>query len=439
MRPIVVLVGRPNVGKSTFFNRLTRSKRAIVDDAPGVTRDRLYADVRWDDTVFTLVDTGGFAGGRQDAMDEQVQGQVRRAMADADAIILMLDGRAGVTPFDSEMLALLRGEQKPVFFAVNKVDGPEHEDRLYEFYALGADRLFPVSAQHGYGVGELLDALAAVLPTDAAPDEEREAVRVAVVGRPNVGKSSLINRLLGEDRLLVSETAGTTRDAVDTMLTRGRKTYCLIDTAGIRRRARVSRKLEKFSVVRALKSLDRCDVALILLDASEGLAEQDIRIAGYAEQRGCGCVLLFNKWDLLEKAPGAERRIIGDLRGSARHLSYAPAMTISALTGLRVQKIFRLIDEVYSQYDTRIGTGQLNRILEQALAYNEPSLYRGRRLRFYYATQVSTRPPTFVFFVSYPEAVHFSYRRYLVNRIREAAGLDRTPVRVYFRKRTGRK
>ena len=435
IKPIVVLVGRPNVGKSTFFNRVTRSRRAIVDDMPGVTRDRLYADARWDDTVFTLVDTGGFAGGQEDEFSRQVHRQLRRAMDDADAIVLMLDGRAGVTPFDAEMLSLLRAETKPVFFAVNKVDGPELEDRLYEFYDLGIDRLFPVSAEHGYGINDFLDSLAQSLPAAAVEEADSETVRVAVVGRPNVGKSSLVNRLLGEDRLLVSETAGTTRDAVDIELTRGGKRYCLVDTAGIRRKSRVSRKLEKFSVIRALKSLDRCDVALILLDASEGMTDQDLRIAGYAVERGCGCVLLFNKWDLVDKKSGQEKRTIDELRRKTRHLTFVPVVTISALTGLRVPKIFRAVDEVFSQYDTRVSTGQLNRILEQATARNEPSLHRGRRIRFYYATQVSTRPPGFVFFVNYPEAVHFSYRRYLVNQIREAAGLDSTPVRVHFRKR----
>ena len=439
MKPIVVLVGRPNVGKSTFFNRVTRSRRALVDDMPGVTRDRLYADVRWGESLFTLVDTGGFAGGREDDISRRVRDQLRRAMADADAIVLMFDGRSGVTPFDAEMLEMLRGETQPVLFAVNKVDGPEQEDRLLEFYELGLEQLFPVSAQHGFGVNDFLDALTALLPPAEAGDESGRMVRVAVVGRPNVGKSSLVNRLLGEERMLVSETAGTTRDAVDIVVERRGKPYCLVDTAGIRRKARVSKKLEKFSVIRALKSLDRCDVALILMDASEGITDQDIRIAGYAEERGCGCVLLFNKWDLVEKAPGADRRIVGELRGRARHLSFAPAMTISALTGLRVSKIFQRIDEVFSQYDTRISTGRLNRILEKALERNEPSLHRGRRIRFYYATQAAVRPPAFVFFVNYPEAVHFSYRRYLVNQIREQAGLDRTPVRVYFRKRTGRK
>jgi GTP-binding protein len=438
MKPIVVLVGRPNVGKSTFFNRVTRSRRALVDDLPGVTRDRLYADAKWDDSVFTLVDTGGFAGGVEDEFSRQVHLQLRRAMADADAIVLMLDGRAGVTPFDAEMLDILRAETKPVFFVVNKIDGEEQEGLLYEFHDLGIEHLHPVSAEHGYGIGAFLDVLVEALPRLEA-EEAMETIRIAVVGRPNVGKSSLINRLLGEERLLVSGIPGTTRDAVDTFLTRGGKNYCLVDTAGIRKKSKVSRKLEKFSVVRALKSMDRCDVALIMLDAAEGVTEQDIRIAGYAVERGCGCVLLVNKWDLVgADRSGEERRVIDDLRMSARYLGFAPAMTISARTGLRVSKIFRLVDEVFAQYDTRVPTGQLNRILEQALARNEPSLHRGRRIRFYYATQVSTRPPTFVFFVNYPEAVHFSYRRFLVNQIREAAGLDKTPVRVYLRKRTGK-
>jgi len=438
MKPIVAIVGRPNVGKSSFFNRLTRSKDAIVDDFPGVTRDRNYGNVKWDGTEFTLVDTGGFVGEGEDEFADQIRFQIIQAVEDADVIVLMLDGKGGMSPFDADLVALLRSVRKPVFYAVNKVDGLEQEeDRLYDFYALGLDNLCPVSAEHGYGVNDFLDQVVASLPKSALISEE-ERISIAVVGRPNVGKSSLINQILGQDRLVVSDVPGTTRDAVDSICEINGKSYRLVDTAGIRRKGKVSRKLEKFSVIKALKSLERCDVAFVIIDAHEGITDQDMSIAGYAHGRGCGCVMLLNKWDIVEKDSKTAKRYYEDLRIRAKFLSFAPVMTISALTGLRVPKIFRMADAVYEQYVTRIGTGQLNKILETATHRNEPSLHKGKRLKFYYATQVSAKPPTFVCFVNYPEAVHFSYKRYLINQIREAAGLDKTPIRVIFRLRTGK-
>lgn len=439
MKPIVAIVGRPNVGKSTFFNRLTKSRAALVDDMPGVTRDRHYGDVNWEQQTFTLVDTGGFVSFKEDEFAEAIRFQIKQAIADADAIILLLDGRQALSPFDRELVDILRLTDKPVFYGVNKVDGPELEENLYDFYALGIETPYPVSGAHGYGIHTLLEDLVAVLPrADVEPPESE--VRLAVVGRPNVGKSSLINRILGEDRLVVSNVPGTTRDAVDTVVKREGKTYRFVDTAGIRRKSKVSQKLEKFSVIKALKSLESCDVALILIDAADGLTDQDITIAGYAHERGCGCVFLFNKWDALaEKDDKTARRFKEDLRYAAKFLAFAPAMTISALTGLRVPRIFDLVDTVYSQYTTRIGTGQLNRIFEAALYQNEPSMYQGKRLKFYYATQVSVRPPTFVAFVNVPQGIHFSYQRYLINQIREAAGLDKTPIKLYFRERSRRK
>ncbi|MFZ7128561.1 MAG: ribosome biogenesis GTPase Der [Desulfobacterales bacterium] len=437
MKPIVALIGRPNVGKSTFFNRVTRSGDALVDDLPGVTRDRHYADASWNDIAFTLVDTGGFAGQVDDPFAAAIQEQVIHAVEDADAVLVLFDGKSGVSPYDRDMIRLLRDTRKPVFYAVNKIDGPEQESALFDFYSLGIDPLYPISAAHRYGFSDLLDDLVACLPqtTPAAPEDE---IRLAVVGRPNVGKSSLINRLLGQDRHLVSDVPGTTRDAVDSILERGGRTYRLIDTAGIRRKGRVHRKIEKFSIIKALKSLDRCQVALIVLDASEGITDQDISVAGYAEERGCGCIFLLNKWDLVEGGDRAARQFHETLRSAAKFLSYAPALTLSAKTGLRVRKIFGMVDAVYDQYRFRITTGHLNRIIEQAVQNNEPSLHKGRRLKFYYGTQTGTGPPTFVLFVNYPDAVHFSYRRYLTNQIREAAGLDKTPVRIIFRQRTGK-
>ena len=437
MKPIVAIVGRPNVGKSTFFNRVTKTRNALVDDFPGVTRDRHYGDAVWNGVDFTLVDTGGFPGDDEDDFAHKIRSQIFQAIEDADVIILLLDGKNGISPFDEDVVRILRPLLQPVFFAVNKIDGVEQEVKLYDFYTLGIEKLYPISAEHRYGISDLLDDLTEILPKTIA-EEAGDIVRLAVVGKPNVGKSSLINRILGQKRLLVSDTPGTTRDAIDTVCDINGKPYLIIDTAGIRRKARVSKKLEKFSIIKALRSLDRCDVALIVIDAHQGITEQDINIAGYAFDRGCGCILLLNKWDLVEKDSKTAKGYYDRLRMEAKFISFAPIITISALTGQRVFRIFDVIEEVFRQYTLRVGTGQLNRIFEQAIVQNEPSLYRGRRLKFYYATQVSTRPPTFVCFVNYPEAVHFSYRRYLMNQIRVKAGLDKTPIRIILRKRTGK-
>jgi GTP-binding protein len=440
MKPIVAIVGRPNVGKSTLFNRITRTKDALVDNFPGVTRDRHYGDANWNNVEFTLVDTGGFTEG-EDFADE-IRFQVHEAIADADVILLMLDGKAGMSPFDSEILNFLRSIDKPIFYAVNKIDGAEQEIYLSEFYQLGLETLYPLSAEHRYGLTDLFDEMARVLSGSAIEPQEdptAEMIRLAVVGRPNVGKSSLINRILGQDRLLVSDIPGTTRDAIDSVCKLDGKSYLIVDTAGIRRKGKVTKKLEKFSIIKALRSLDRCDVALIVMDAEEGITDQDISIAGYAYDRGCGCIMLLNKWDLVEKDSKTVKTYYERLRSQAKFLSFAPAMTLSALTGQRVTKTFKLVDEVYGQYSKRISTGQLNRIMEKAIEKNAPSLHRGKRIKFYYAAQISTRPPTIVCFVNYPQAVHCSYKRYLLNQLREGSGLDKTPIRMIFRQREGRK
>jgi GTPase len=437
MNPIVAVIGRPNVGKSTFFNRITKSRDALVDDVPGVTRDRIYRDAVWDDVPFTVVDTGGFLESDSDPFAGHIRVQIEQAVSEADAVILLLDGKSGLSPFDRDLVELVRDRPRPVLVAVNKIDGEEQEIQLGEFYALGLEHIFPISAAHGYGVPDFLDALLETLPP-SEPEPKGDAIRVAVVGRPNAGKSSLVNRLLGAERLVVSEIPGTTRDAVDTMLTDGGRSYRLVDTAGIRRKGKVRAKIEKFSIIKALKSLDRCDVALVVLDAGEGIADQDMTVAGYANDRGCGCILLYNKWDLVEKEPDTVRRRAADLRDATRFLPFAPTLNVSALTGLRVRKILRTVDEVHDQYISRIGTGQVNRIVEEAVTRNEPPMHKGKRLKFYYATQVASRPPTFVCFVNYPEAVHFSYQRYLTNQIREGTGLDKTPIRLLLRQRTGR-
>lgn len=440
MKPIVTIVGRPNVGKSTFFNRVTRTKDAIVDDFPGVTRDCIYRDAIWNDVEFTLVDTGGFVRSDEDDINSNVRVQVKQSIDDADAIIMMLDGKSGVSPFDSDVVELLRSVAKPVFYVVNKIDGDEKEINLYDFYTLGVEKLYSLSSEHGYGVGSFLDDLVDIFPKSVPEkfqDIMQDIIKVAVIGRPNAGKSSLINRILGKNRHIVSDIPGTTRDAVDSLCEIKGKQYLIIDTAGIRRKSRVSEKIEKFSIIKALKSLDRCDVALVIIDASEDITDQDISIAGYAYERECGCIFLLNKWDTVEKGDKTKKKFIEKLRYESKFLHFAPALTISATTGLGVLKIFNLVDEVYNQYKFRIGTGELNRILESAVAKTEPSLYRGRRLKFYYATQVSVKPPTFICFVNYPDSVHFSYKRYLVNQIRSGSGLDKTPVKLVFKKREG--
>ncbi len=437
MKPILAIVGRPNVGKSTLFNRMTRSRKALVDDFPGVTRDRIYGDAQWNDVSFTVVDTGGFSEFESEQFVPLVRYQVIQAIEQADAIIMLLDGREGITPVDTDLVQRLRQSSKPVFYGVNKIDGPSHESLLADFSILGVEHLYPISAEHRYGIADFMDALTAVLPKTAS-EPASNRIRLAVIGRPNVGKSSLINRLLGDERLVVSELPGTTRDAVDTVCNVRGKEYLLIDTAGIRRKARVREKLEKFSIIKALKSLNRCHIALVMMDAFDGLTDQDVRIAGYAWERGRACIILLNKWDLVEKDSTTAKRHVQAVKDRLKFLGFAPVLTISALTGQRTLKIFDWVETVYDQYITRVSTGRLNRILETIVSQHEPTVYRGRRIRLYYATQTSTAPPTFVCFVNYPEGIHFSYERYMLNQLRERLGLGKTPMRLVFRKREKR-
>ncbi len=441
MKPVVALVGRPNVGKSTLFNRITRTQNALVDNRPGVTRDRHYGDAVWDDVAFSVVDTGGYLTGDADTFSPLVRSQVMQAIQDAAVIVMVMDGKSGLSPYDRDILDMLRSVSQPVFHVVNKIDGLEHEDHLFEFYTLGIETIFSLSAEHNYGVPDFLDALIRVFPDPSRPRTDQTSpapIKIAVIGRPNVGKSSLINRLLGKDRLLVSDIPGTTRDAIDTECRYEGKSYLLIDTAGIRRKSKVDEKIEKFSIIKSLKSMERCDVALIVLDAEEGVTDQDIHVAGYAFEKGCGCVLLLNKWDAVAQERKNVKQYLEDLRYNAKFLNFAPAITISARTGLRVSSIFDQVDTVYAQYATRIGTGALNRLIEQATQDKEPPIYKGKRLRFYYAAQVSVKPPAFVAFVNCPEGVHFSYERYLINQIRMAFGLHHTPIRMMFRERGNR-
>jgi len=392
MKPIVAIVGRTNVGKSTLFNRMTRSRKALVDDFPGVTRDRIYGDARWDETSFTVVDTGGFSDFEPEELAPMIRYQVGQAIEEADAIIMLLDGREGLTTVDGDLVQRLRQSNKPVFYGVNKIDGPRHESVLTDFSVLGVGPFYPISAEHRYGVGDLMDALTAVLPQEA-PETHSNRIRLAVVGRPNVGKSSLINGLLGDERLLVSQVPGTTRDSVDTICRVDGEEYVVIDTAGIRRKKKVQKKLEKFSVIKALKSLNRCHIALVMMDAVKGVTDQDVRIAGYSLESNRASIILLNKWDLVEKDSTTAKKYVEEVKDRLKFLNFAPILTISALTGQRTLKIFDLVRPVYDQYTARVSTGRLNRVFQNIIDGHEPPVYRGRRIKLYYSTQASVAPP----------------------------------------------
>ncbi|PIU86570.1 MAG: ribosome biogenesis GTPase Der [Deltaproteobacteria bacterium CG_4_8_14_3_um_filter_43_13] len=435
MKPIIAIVGRPNVGKSTLFNRIARRKKAIVGDEPGVTRDRNYAEAEWNGGVFLLIDTGGFEPGVNDEVALHIHQQVQLAIEEADLIIFLVDGKEGLTSTDIEIAKRLREVNKPVLHVINKIDGERQEEEIYDFYRIGVENLYPISAQHGRGVGDLLDEALNLLPPSSEIRYNESLVKIAVLGRPNVGKSSLVNRILGNERVIVSEKPGTTRDAIDTPLKIGEKEYLLIDTAGIRRKGRISRQLEKYSVVEALKSIDRCDVAVILIDAKEGITEQDAKIAGLAHDKGRASVLVVNKWDLIEKDSYTIYKYTEDIRYNLKFIRYAPIIFVSALTGQRALKIIDLVDRVAEQYQRRVPTSELNRVFEEVILSNPPPMYRNKELKLYYITQVSIKPPAFVIFVNYPEGIHFSYERYIVNKIRENFEFDGTPVRVFFRKR----
>ena len=436
MTPIIAIVGRPNVGKSTLFNRLSRSRGALVDDQPGITRDRLYASIRWEDIPLTIIDTGGFDDSDHDLLLKPVREQVSKAIDEADRIIFMVDATEGVMPGDEEIADMLRRSQKKILLAVNKVDGSEHAHLAMDFYTMGVDEAYPVSAAHGYGLKALMANVVKELPKLAPEVEDGTQIRVAVLGRPNVGKSSLINRILGLDRLLVSDLPGTTRDSVDTLFSWQRKEYLLIDTAGIRRIGRVKEKIEKFSVIKALGSLDRCHIAVVLLDAAAGIADQDARICGYAFDRGRGLVLAVNKWDLVKKDPERKKFLEEAIKRQLKFVPFAPKINLSALTGERVKKLFEKINEVHGQFCKRISTGAVNRAIEEMVQRRPPPRTgRGGRLKFFYATQTGVRPPTFVVFVNMPQMVHFSYRRFMINQLREHFGLDNTPISLIFRKK----
>jgi GTP-binding protein len=436
--PLVAIVGRANVGKSTLFNRLTRSAQALVADIPGVTRDRLYGNVVYDDHRFLLADTGGLVGGGEEEMGEMVRRQAEAAVAEADVILLVMDGKVGPQPGDDEVVEYLRRTAKPLLLAVNKIDHPGREENLPEFYRFGISPLYPISATHGLGVAALLEALAERLP----PVQEiptPPGVRVAVVGRPNVGKSSLINQFLGEERLLVSELPGTTRDAVDTPLKVGDQDYVLIDTAGLRRPAHVAPGLERQMVLRTVKSLARAQVAVLMLDAPEGLTQQDSRIAGLIEDQGRGCLILANKWDLVPKDPRVRQELLGQISTGLEFMAYAPVLPVSVKTGYNLKQIFPLIHEIYAQSCRRAGTRELNVILQEITQRVPPPRFRERPLKFYYLTQPEILPPTFIAFVNTPQGVPHHYRRYLVKQLRERLGIPYAPVRLFLKGRQRRR
>ena len=435
MKLVIAIVGRPNVGKSTLFNRIARGKKAIVWNEPGVTRDRNYADVEWDESTFTLIDTGGFEPVSKDRIFIQMREQCELAIEEANAILFVMDGKEGLIPSDKEIADILRQQKKPVFYIVNKIDGPKDEEKVFEFYGLGVEPIHSISAEHRYGVDGLMDEVIKVLPGSTEEKWDRDAAKVAVVGRPNVGKSSLINRLLGYKRVIVDEAPGTTRDAIDTLFERDGKRYVLIDTAGIRRKSRISLRLEKYSIVEALRTIDRSDVALLLLDSKEGVTDQDARIGGFIHEKGKGCILVVNKWDLVEKDSQTMGQYEREVREDLKYLTYAPILFISALTGQRIKKVLDVIDHVAEQTKKRIPTSPLNKYFGDWIEKLPPGLYKNRRVKLNFITQVSTAPPTFVIYTNFPGGIHFSYERYLLNQMRETFGFEGVPIRLYFRKK----
>ena len=436
-KPLVAIIGRPNVGKSMLFNKLTGQRTSIVEDTPGVTRDRIYGDCEWCGRTFSLVDTGGIEPGTDSDMLKFMRRQAEIGIELADAIIMVTDVRSGVTAADEDVATMLRKSGKPVALAVNKCDsvGPTNPD-VYEFYGLGIGDLFETSAVHGHGTGDLLDWVLANIPEDSGEEEDSDLIKVAIVGKPNVGKSSLLNRILGEERVIVSNVAGTTRDAIDSYFENDTGKYCFIDTAGMRRKSKVDDAIEKYSNMRSISAIARADVCLILVDANEGVTEQDTKIAGLVHEAGKAAVIVVNKWDAVEdKETNTMRDMETQVRQGLSYMLYAPVVFLSALTGQRVDKLFQVIQDVYAQNTKRITTGALNSVLADATARVQPPTDKGRRLKIYYMTQASTKPPHFVIFCNDARLFHFSYQRYLENQIREVFGLQGTPVRITIRQK----
>ena len=435
-KPIVAIIGKPNVGKSTFFNYLAGSRISIVEDTPGVTRDRIYAETNWRGRNFTLIDTGGIEPESDDIILSQMREQANLAINMADVIIFLTDIRQGVTSADKEIALMLKKSGKPIVLVCNKADNFEKDkEEIYEFYNLGIGEPYPISATNALGIGDVLDKIYESFPEKIENEEEQDTIKVAVIGKPNVGKSSLINKILGENRLIVSNIAGTTRDAIDTPFENEKGKYVLIDTAGVRRKSKVKESIEKFSIMRTLLAIERADVCLMMLDALEGVTEQDAKIAGEAHEAGKGVIIVVNKWDEYEKETGTLEKYKKDIYSKLSYLSYAPIIFISAKTGQRVHKLFDLINHVNEQNSMRISTSVLNQVINEAIAIVQPPSDKGKRLKIFYGTQVSTKPPTFVIFVNNKELFHFSYERYIINQIRKEFGLEGTPVRIIVREK----
>ncbi len=435
-RPIVAVVGRPNVGKSTLFNALAGENIAIVKDTPGITRDRIYADVSWLDRNFTLIDTGGIEPESKDIILSQMREQAQIAIDTADVIVFLVDVRQGLQDADSKVADMLRRSRKPVVLAVNKVDDfNKYMADVYEFFNLGIGEPYPISAANRLGFGEFLDELISHLPQKEGEEEDDDRIKVAIIGKPNVGKSSIINRLIGENRLIVSEIAGTTRDAVDTQITHNGKEYVFIDTAGLRRKNKIREELERYMIIRTVSAVERADIAVLVIDAVEGVTEQDAKIAGIAHDRGKAVIIAVNKWDAIEKDNKTGKEYTQKIRQILSFMSYAEILFISAVSGQRLMKLYDVIDAVNENHSMRIATGVLNEIVTEAVALQQPPSDKGKRLRIYYTTQVAVKPPTFVIFVNDKELMHFSYLRYLENQIRDTFGFEGTPLKFFVRER----
>lgn len=435
-KPVVAIVGRPNVGKSTFFNYISGRRISIIEDTPGVTRDRIYAEGEWRGRKFTVIDTGGIEPFAEDFIKQQMIRQAEIAMETADVIVFMLDMKTGLTASDYDVAVMLRKSERPVVVAVNKADNiGDMPAEAYEFYNLGMGEIYPVSSIHGLGIGELLDAIYDHFPEENQEADEDDVIKVAVIGKPNAGKSSLINKILGEERVIVSDIPGTTRDAIDTPVERNGKKYIFIDTAGIRRKSKIDENIERYSVIRSWTAVDRSDVCIIMIDAQDGVTEQDTKIAGYAHEQGKASIIAINKWDMVEKETGTLEKTREKIKHQLEFMNYAPVVFISAKTGQRVERLFELVDFVFDQASFRIQTGMLNDVLNEATAMVQPPSDKGKRLKIYYMTQAGIRPPKFILFVNDMELMHFSYERYIQNTLRTNFGFEGTPIRFIIRER----
>ena len=435
-KPIVAIVGRPNVGKSTLFNQIGKRRVSIVDDMPGVTRDRIYMDAEWLNHTFTMIDTGGIEFDESDQILRSMRQQAKIAMEEADVIVFVVDGRVGLTSADEEVGHMLRSAKKPVVLAINKIDSPQMEANIYEFYNLGLGDPIGISASNALGLGDLLDAVVESFPKNDYEEKEEDEISIAVIGRPNVGKSSIVNALIGEERVIVSDVAGTTRDAIDTHFVSDGNKFMLIDTAGMRRKGKIDEAVERYSVMRSLRAVDRADVVLMVINAFEGITEQDKKIAGYAHESGKGVVIIVNKWDIFpDKDDKSTLRFTEDLRDELGFLQYAPVLYTSALTHQRIPRIVELVKYVADQQSMRIQTSVLNELIRDAVSVNPPPSHRGKQLKIYFMTQADIRPPKFIVFVNDPELMHFSYLRFLENRLRESFGFEGTPLKLIVRGR----